>query len=129
MPPFDPIQFRWPVPWCALVDEAEALAFGRWFNPNVASTVLEELRREICDQHPLVGVACRPVAWETESKKDFLFLTERPDMPVVLVHFTWTAEQKPDWPFVIPYKSLLDFVRRERRWLAEVRTWIQQWWR
>ena len=128
MAAFDPTRFRWPVPWQPLTDEAEALAFGRWVNPNVATTVLGELRREVCDRHPLAGVACRPVAWGSWSKKDFLFLTARPDMPVALVHFTWAVERKPDWPFVVPYPSLREFVRRERCWVGEVRVRVQRWW-
>jgi hypothetical protein len=126
---FDPTRLRWPVPWRPLTDDAEALAFGREINPDVAPTVLGELRREACDRHPLAGVVCRPVAWESWSRKDFLFLTARPDMPVALVHFTWCLEREPDWPFVVPYRSLRDFVRRERNWVVEVRVRAQRWWR
>jgi hypothetical protein len=125
---FDPTRFRWPIPWRPLTDDAEALAFGRRVNPSVAETVLGELRREMCDRHPLAGVECRPVAWEAWSQKDFLFLTARPDMPVALVHLTWAVEREPDWPFVVPYRSLRDFVRRERRWVVEVRVRVQRWW-
>lgn len=81
----------------------------------VAPTVLGELRREICDRHPLYGIECIPLAYEFLVKKDFLFATERADMPLVLVHFTWTIETKPHWPFIIPYTSLRGFVRSERR--------------
>jgi hypothetical protein len=126
--PFDPTRFRWPIPWRPLTDEVEALSFGRFINPNIATTVLDELKREICDRHPLAGVACRPVAWEAGSRKDFLFLTARPDMPVALVHFTWAVQEVPDWPFVIGYRSLEDFVRRERNWVVELRVRVQRWW-
>lgn len=60
------------------------------------------------------------------SRKDFLFLTARPDLPVALVHFTWTFEPNPMWPFVVPYKSLRDFARRERSWITEVRVRVQR---
>jgi hypothetical protein len=126
--PFDPTRFRWPIPWRPLSDDAEALSFGRFINPNVATTVLGELRRETCDGHPLAGVACRPVAWNADGRKDFLFLTARPDMPVALVHFTWGVQKTPDWPFVIGYRGLEDFVRRERNWVIEARARVARWW-
>lgn len=128
MTTFDPARFRWPVPWRPLTDDAGALAFGRSVNPAVAPTVLGELRREICDRHPLADVECRPVAWEAWSRKDFLFLSARTDMPVVLVHFTWAVEPEPDWPFLIRYRSVGDFVRRERNWVSEFRVRARQWW-
>ncbi|MBP3959506.1 hypothetical protein J8F10_30040 [Gemmata sp. G18] len=124
----DPTRVRWPVPWRPLTDENEALAFGRAMSPNVAPTVLAELRREVCDRHPLAGAACRPIAWESWSKKDFLFLTDRPGLPVVLVHFTWHVEPNPEWPFVVGYSSLRDFFRRERSWAAEARVCLQRGW-
>ena len=131
---FDPMRFRWPIPWRPLTDEAEALAFGRRHvtmmgRPPVADTVLGELRREICDRHPLAGVECRPVAWNSWGSKDFLFLTARPDMPVALVHFTWAVERELAWPFVISYRSLRHFVWRERKWLVEARMLMRQLWR
>jgi hypothetical protein len=125
---FDPTRFRWPTPWRPLTHDAEALAFGRMMNPAVARTVLGELRREICDRHPLAGVECRPVAWESWGRKEFLFLTRHHDMPVALVHFTWNAEPYPDWPFVVPYRSLSEFVRRERNWIIEIRVRAQRLW-
>ena len=72
----DPMRFRWPTPWRPTTDDTEALALGRWIDPSVATTVLGELRREVCDRHPLAGVECRPVAREGWSKKDFLFLAD-----------------------------------------------------
>lgn len=117
----DPNCVRWPTPWRPIADDAAALAFGRWINPAVADTVLGELRREISATHPLSGVACRPVAWEAWGRKDFLFATARPDMPLALVHFTWSVERDPAWPFVIPYRSLRHFFWRERNWVIEAR--------
>jgi hypothetical protein len=131
---FDPTRFWWPFPWQPLTDEAEALAFGREHAtrmgaPALADTVLGELWREICDRHPLAGVECRPVAWESRSKRDFLFLTARPDMPVARVHFTWIVEREPTWPFVVSYRSLRHFVWRERNWIVEARVMLQRLWR
>lgn len=126
---FDPTRFRWPVAWKALTgDDRGALAFGRFINPDIAPTVSAELRREICDRHPLAGAACQPVAWNAAGGKDFLFLTDRPDMPVALVHFTWGFESDPAWPFVIRYRNLSHFVGRERRWVAEARVGLGRWW-
>jgi len=111
----DPTSIAWPAPWRPITDESEALSFGRWINPQVAPTILGELRREICDRHPLYGVGCIPLAYDSRIKKDFLFASEHPEMPLVLVHFTWVVEAEPHWPFVIPYRTVRAFVRSERR--------------
>ncbi len=137
MATFDPTRFRWPPPWRPLTDDAEALAFGRLLDrihgrctstESTAPTVLGELRRETCDGHPLAGVECRPVAWDPGGK-DFLFLTARPDMPVALVHLTFGLPSRcPEWPFVVPYRSLRDFVRRERSWVEEAWAGLPRLW-
>ena len=116
---------KWPKPWQPLDDDYTALAFGRrWGKGEIADTVLGELHREICDRHPLHSHKCIPVAYDTDCPKEFLFLTDLPDAPVVLVHFTWRKELKPDWPFIIRFKSITDFSRQERRFQKR---WWQFW--
>jgi hypothetical protein len=118
---------RWPIQWRPLIDDAEALSFGRFINTNIASTVLGELRREICDRHPLAAVECRPVAWNSPGGKDFLFVTNQPRLTVVAVHFTWCVESDPAWPWIKRYADLQDFIRRERHWGLEIRSLLQKW--
>jgi len=101
---------KWPAPWAPITDEARALAFGRLQRPELAATVVEELRREICPDHPLFGVECRVLAWHTGNQREFLLETDRADMPLVLVHLTWSVESQPHWPFIIPYQSVEDFL-------------------
>ena len=79
---------------------------------------------EICKEHPLFGRECVAVAYDADCPKDFLFLTDIPDAPVVLVHLTWNQEPKPDWPFIKRYEGILDFIRQERRYR---RRWWQFW--
>ena len=116
---------RWPSPWRPIDDDYAALSFGRRFgNQPIADTVLGELRREICDEHPLYGRECTPVAFDADCPKEFLFLTDIPDAPVVLVHFTWHTEPKPDFPSIKRYASVQDFMRQERRYRKK---WWQLW--
>ena len=75
MDPIELAHFRLPQPWAAIDNDQDALAFGRMFHKDVADSVQEELQREICEEHPLFGVECRPVAWDTDTGKDFLFTT------------------------------------------------------
>jgi hypothetical protein len=102
----------WPEPWRPLTDEAEALAFGRVMNSEVACTVLGELHREIGAGHPLFGVECQPIAFNAEGEKEFLFLTNRPDKPLAMVHFTWHTESDPYYPSVMSFSSIADFLER-----------------
>ncbi len=125
---FDPRRFRWPAPWAALTTESDPLAFWRQLFPGVAPTVREELPREVGSRHPLAGVDCRPVAYNRMGCKDYLFLTNRADMPVVAVHFTWGREADPAWPAVQIYPNLREFVRRRRNWGEEIRQAARNWW-
>ena len=115
---------KWPPPWGAIADEHAALALGRRWGTNIASTVLEELHREICESHPLFGIDCVPIAYDTQTPKEFLFVTNKPDLPVVLVHFTWRWEPDPRFPFIVPFKSIEDFITKERK---HRKKWWQFW--
>jgi hypothetical protein len=127
---FDPQRFRWPTPWAALTTDIDPLAFWRQLFPDVAPTVREELRREIgSPNHPLAGLDCRPVAYRQAGCKDYLFLTEHPDTPVVTVHFTWIRESRASWPAIRVFADLQEFVRRERNWVVEIRQVVWNCWR
>ena len=118
-------EVKWPYPWGPLDDEYAALAFGRrWSAQVIAPTVLGELKREICDKHPLFGVGCIPVAYDTRVPKEFLFLTSKPGAPVVLVHLTWRWAPDPRYPFIVVFESIEDFVAKERK---KRKKWWQFW--
>jgi hypothetical protein len=114
MDPIELAHFRLPHPWAAIDDDHDALALGHMLHKDVAGTVQEELQREICEEHPLFGIKCRPVAWDSKTGEDFLFTTNLPESPFVLVHFTWIEETNPAFPFIVEFKCFDDFIRNER---------------
>ena len=105
----DATTIEWPAPWTAITDERAALSFGRAMNGAVGSLVIGELHREICQTHPLFGVQCRPLAYDATIKKAFLLETDRPDMPLALVHFTWAVESDPRWPWTTSFSNVEEF--------------------
>jgi hypothetical protein len=107
----DPMLIHWPLPWQLITDEHEALSFGRAVNPAVQSSVVRELHREICSTHPLFGIECRPLAYHSKVNKDFLFEICNAEMPLVMVHFTWTVEKDPRWPFILRFESIEEFLQ------------------
>jgi len=109
----NPASVEWPKPWKPITNESDALAFGRQWNPQVSPTVLAELRRETGPGHRLHGVDCQPLV--SDGRKEFLFATDQPKSPVVLVHFTWHSETDPRWPATVAYASLREFLRKERQ--------------
>ena len=104
---------RLPLQWKPIGNHGDALALGRMLYSNIADTVQDELQREICERHPLYVVVCRPVGYDAGTGKDFLFLTEKPGSPFVLVHFTWKEETQPEFPFIIEFRCFDDFIRNE----------------
>jgi hypothetical protein len=103
--------FRWPPPWEALDDEgtrlglpgARAAIFGRGA---IASTLADELQREVCSEHPLAGHRCTAVAFNREDENEFLFVTTNPSFPVAVVHLTWEIERRPEYPYTMGYSSI-----------------------
>jgi hypothetical protein len=116
------LAIRWPHPWKPLTDGDESLL------PAVisgeASTIIEELNREMCDTHPLQDVKCVPVAYDNRTCKEYLLSTDMLDSPFVLVHLTFTKESDPRWPFIIRYRSMNHFLASER---YINRRWWQFW--
>jgi hypothetical protein len=104
-----------PKDWEEITDDAVVLDFGRKINPEVASDVLSELQREICPQHPLFGVECRPIAWNIATKRHFLFVKNNNAMPLVSVHFTWHEETCEGYPAFSAFADFEDFLRHEKR--------------
>ena len=102
------MQYKFTKPWKTYEgDDQEALLFGKSINPQVAETILEELKREICsEQHPLYKVKVTPIGYDQYCKKDFVF--EVPDGQIAIVHFTWHTEgdgSHPDTLFFDSFKE------------------------
>ena len=116
MKPVELAHFRLPHPWATINNDHDPLALGHMLYKDVADTVHEELQREICEEHPLFGIECRPIAWDTDTKKDFLFTTNTPESPFVLVHFTWAKENDPAVPTIIKFRSFDAFIQNEREY-------------
>ena len=113
MKPIKLAQFRLPYPWAPIDNDHESLAHGLMLYKGVADTVQKELHREICEEHPLYGTKCRPIAWDTFTKKDFLFTTNKSETPCVLVHFTWVEETDPSFPYIVEFRCFDDFIMNE----------------
>jgi hypothetical protein len=109
-----PGAFAWPAPWAPLGDEKQRLGLPAVRNEvfggePVASSIVEELRREVCSDHPLAGHRCVPVAYNREDENEFVFLTSNPELLVAVVHLTWKQEASPKWPWTYGFRSLEEF--------------------
>lgn len=113
MKPIELAQFRLPYPWAPIDNDRESLAQGLMLSKEVADTVQGELQREICKEHPLYGIKCRAIAWDTFTGTDFLFTTHKPEMPFVLIHFTWTRETSHSFPYIVEFRCFDDFIQNE----------------
>lgn len=101
-----------PRGWKRLISDAEALAFGKGMNREVADTVDEELKREVCEGHLLFNMKCRAVAYDAVFLKDFLFITDDIEKPLASVHFTWAVENEHTiCPYTHLFRSLEDFLK------------------
>jgi len=90
-----PENFTWPEPWKPL--PLPETWIGR------VESLDDELRLEVCAGHPLFGVTCRTVGWNSANLHEFLFATDSTDLPLVFVHLTWRPESDPRWPRTIMY--------------------------
>ena len=113
-----PDSFEWPQPWAPFRDEKQHLGLpavrASVFGTGViASSLTEELRREVCPTHPLAGHECVPVAYNREDENEFVFLTSNSALPVVVVHLTWKVERSPKWPFTYGFMSLEEFKKAD----------------
>jgi len=83
----------WLVPWEA-VEESDA-------------DLADELAREVPSGHCLFGVSAVPLAWNRAPHRydDFLFRVDLPDHEYALVHLTWAAETRPNYPSTILYRD------------------------
>jgi hypothetical protein len=105
-----PHGFEWPAPWEPIPDEdtwfgyprITAEAFGD--EPPV-DTLAQELQREVSPAHPLYRVTCTAVGRNRADPNEFLFLTDRPGMPLAFVHLTWAKEKGAKFPWVEGYES------------------------
>ena len=105
-----PINFPLPKDWEPITDESAVLDFGRSINHEVASNVIDELKREVSSSHPLFGIECHPIAWNTMTRRNFLFATSDETMPYVSVHFTWHKEERAEYPAFSSFSNFNGFI-------------------
>ena len=95
----DSTKLKWPVPWEPIPgDSAEGWA--------------TELTREAPVGHVLYGIPCFALGGG-EHPDDILFQIEHPDAEFAFVHFTWSAERIPDWPYTVLYRDFEHFLSHE----------------
>jgi hypothetical protein len=92
-----PDGFDWPAGWRAL-----PVPDG-WLG--LAGSAEVELARELAPGHPLHGATCRAVGFNADNPNEFLFVTDRPAVPLAFVHLTWRAGHDPSWPCTSGYPS------------------------
>jgi hypothetical protein len=82
-----PPEFVWNESWEPITDEA------------VASSLLTELTREVCQKHRIFQRAIRALARRVDCD-DVLFLTNDAERPLAVVHLTWRGQEEsdPTWP-------------------------------
>lgn len=90
-----PEGFCWPAYWKPL-----PAPIG-WLGQ--IESIEAELRREVPAGHVLHGAACRAVAYNAADVNEFLFVTDRPDVPIAFVHLTFQVERSPKWPYTVVY--------------------------
>jgi hypothetical protein len=111
----------WPVPWKPILNEENdsdlKSAWTEWrrMYPDVAPTVWEELLREMAPLHALQGVQMIPIAWNPVDAKEFVFATDRSDIPFVIVHLTWAVETDPILPMAFAFPDLNTLLTRLER--------------
>lgn len=71
--------------------------------------VEKELQKETSLGHPLHGVTCHVVAFNTGDPNEFLFATDSPAAPLAFVHLTWRTESDPNWPYTVCYPGWGEF--------------------
>jgi hypothetical protein len=80
-------------PWRQVIDERERLLLE------------EELRKEIGDRHPLLGLEIKVLA-RRDDRDDVLASLE--DGRVAEVHLTWSGKKEahPNWPRTVIFESM-----------------------
>ena len=105
-----PGDFRWLEPWVAITDPRAKSVYrfvvAEDATDDVSQALINELRAEMCPEHPLFSVDLRVAAFCNSDTNDILYLTDHDTMPIVCVHLTWTKETKPQWPHFDSYGSL-----------------------
>lgn len=106
--PAPPEKCTWPKPWRFInsSESSQEVLGSQPYEPDPRKFTFEaELQHEVCPSHPLYRVNCRAVARSCEHPDEFIFLTDRPDMPLAFVHLTWRVEEDPEFPYTIGYPS------------------------
>lgn len=115
-PPFDPATFHWPSDWQAIPpgfeeESADALGYLETFQTDEipATNFVDELRREMCDEHRLFRRNFVPIACSTVDPDDVLFYTDDPNEPFAFVHLTWHTERSAAFPYCRTFRTIDEF--------------------
>lgn len=105
-----PDSFEWREPWTAITDPRAKSVYrfviAEHATGDVSQALIDELRDEMCPEHPLYSASLRVAAFCTSDTDDILYLTDQVAMPIVCVHLTWEKETSSQWPHFDSYGSL-----------------------
>ena len=74
----------------------------------------QELRRELCREHPLAGIEVECLARRADQD-DVLFRLRGCQSEFAIVHLTWTRESVPEWPATSFFANAEDLADNWRR--------------
>ncbi len=74
-----------------------------------AAALESELQRELPPGHQLAGMHLKAIA-RSEDSDDVLFRPESGSRAVYLVHLTWSAETKREWPQSTSHENIAGFL-------------------
>jgi hypothetical protein len=94
-----PPEIEWLKPWESLRGSGDNL--------------VKELNRELNSEHVLHGMVVAALARRIDCD-DVLFATANSELPLAVVHLTWTGRRKrdPNWPQTTCYTGWPDWVER-----------------
>jgi len=65
-----------------------------------ASSLSEELSRELAFSHPLKLNKFEPLYYREDEPNEFIFRTDSAEMPYIFVHLTWETERDIAFPYI-----------------------------
>jgi hypothetical protein len=91
-------------------DELSAIVWLKpWYPVEDGSRLEAELSRESPLTHPLYGQQTHAVARRTDND-DVLYYLPHGEVPLAVVHLTWSVESNPNFPRTGFYSSLHEWV-------------------
>jgi hypothetical protein len=98
----------YPEPWYQIVDERQR------------ADLEVELRKEIGDRHPLVGMRIKVIARRDDRDDILVVLDDGENGRIAEVHLTWGGkkEERPDWPKTIIFESIGEWRHKQGKGLS-----------